>query len=108
MVESIMRVVGTSVSVLDTEETRRLKTSVDFGAKDVSLEDTSRIVTERGAAELNGKLRACFASTIDIATDVVTEKLIDRLETLESDLVALVQARRATVNHHNRFCVLKL
>ena len=57
MVASVMRVVGATVSSLDADERRRLETSVDFGAKDVSDDDAARIVTDRGAAELNGKLR---------------------------------------------------
>jgi Ran GTPase-activating protein (RanGAP) involved in mRNA processing and transport len=88
MVDSVMRVAQSHVGTMQDEDSRRLQMSVDFGARDVSADDVARVVTERCTAELGGKVRACFASAVDIALEGVCEKLIDRITEAEADNLA--------------------
>ena len=93
MVDSVMRVVQSHVGTMQDEDSRRLQMSVDFGARDVSADDVARVVTDRCTAELGGKVRACFASAVDIALEGVCEKLIDRITEAEADNLARSSVR---------------
>lgn len=98
MVAGVMRVVQSSVGTIPADDLRRLQMSVHLGARDVSADEASRIVTERCTAEIGGKMRECFAAAADIALETVCEKLINRMTEVEQEMLASVRRGVSTTS----------
>lgn len=81
-----------SVRSLDADTVKRLGVAVEFGGKSFDKTTLDKILVTAAGAEIMSKAGECFASAVEVASDYMYEKLMDRLDDIFAEIVEVLEA----------------
>ena len=80
---------------IDADTARRLGVAVEFGAKSFDKTTLDKILVTAAGSEIMSKAGECFASAVEVASDYMYEKLMDRLDDIFSEIIDALEAETA-------------